>query len=132
MAKAARTRFLNVDLEIFSSASLRKLAADFETLGGMTIHVGRLGNGEHLASIELSGRTRGVESTVRGLLKLVHALPASSHSQWKKARRRVFNIGIEAEHGAPVFAAALRPETLRGLAAADAEVELTVYAPSEK
>ena len=123
-----RTKFLNVDLEVYGEKSLRPLVGALESAGAVALHSGRWHEGGYFASFELEGRTTSAERTVRGLTRIVQALEGKARSIWERATRRVFNIGIEAGDGPHSFAVAVSPAALRRVAELDAEIEVTVYA----
>ena len=87
------TTFLNVDVDVLSANQLEPLAA---ALGrNVSVHyVGREGRhyGAHFSLYNPGTPDRAV----RTLTALIESLPKAARSCWKRARQRVFNIGVQA------------------------------------
>lgn len=122
-----KARFLNVDLEVFSSKSLAALVRALESQGALALHSGRWRAGGYFATFELGGRATSADRTIRGLTQLVRELPRGPRALWDGASRRVLNIVIQAGRGSAPFSARLQKATLRGAVEIGAEIEVTVY-----
>jgi hypothetical protein len=71
----------------------------------------------------------GPDETIVGLLDLIEALEPPARQAWDNADQRAFNIGINA--GAEPYSSiyAVKPQTLKRLAAISGMLEVTAYAP---
>jgi hypothetical protein len=78
-----------------------------------------------------AGFVKTAEVAAKELLRHIRALRGDARTCWKHAHRRVFDIGVQA--GGPGRRAfeevRLTVETLRYIAAAGAQVQVTVYPP---
>jgi hypothetical protein len=123
------TRFLNVDLDLYSKSSLQPLVT---TMGEkvVVLHVGRHKR-TYNAHLELaaSGLSETADSLIRSFCALIRALPRSAVEIWNAAKVRDFNIGVQGDVHPPSFEIALAPETLRAASLLKARIVLTVYAP---
>jgi hypothetical protein len=120
------THFLNVDLELVSRADLELLLAE---LAPATVTL--------RDSVESGGRTLWLEldggnptdanAAVSQFITIVRALSPAARHEWDACDDRCFNIGIQS--GATPHAAAFRltAESISGIAAVGARLELTVY-----
>ena len=118
-----RTAFLNVDLDLGSSASLLALV---EALGD--VFVLHSSSDPHRAHLELNAETPlDAPSTIDGLLNLVEGLSATAREQWDACSERRFDIGIQAglEPGAEHIH--LSSTLVSRLAACNAELAITIY-----
>jgi hypothetical protein len=121
----SETRFLNVDVDIWSNSPLDRLVDAFGRKV-CALHVGREGR-NFSAHLELAVFPRNADQLIRRFVTLVDGLPAPARTLWNRARIREFNIGIQAGTGPHSYELRLRPETLREVARVDARVGLTVY-----
>ncbi len=118
------TRFANVDLDVRGANDLGPLIV---ALGGKVILI------HHqpgvFVSFEWSNCGSGPDDTIVGLLDLIEALEPPARQAWDNADQRAFNIGINA--GAEPYSSiyAVKPQTLKRLAAVNGMLEVTVYAP---
>ena len=124
---AAKTTFLNVDLDLWSSLSLEPL---INALGRRVIvlHAGKEGR-RYRAHLELAGRARDADRVIRRFVTLVDGLPRTARVSWNRAQVREFNIGIQAGTTPHHYGLGVRPETVRAIARINARVGVTVYAP---
>jgi hypothetical protein len=124
---SAVTHFINVDLDIRSSEDLEPLADALKPATRM-LQCERLDSGEWILVVELALDPATAEVGTADLLDVIAALPDQAQRLWRGARRRSFDIGIEAIDG-PTWKTELTPATLRRIADHDAIVELTIYGP---
>jgi hypothetical protein len=127
MSKLDKSRFLNVDLEIFSKSDLQSLAAAL----GPKVHIHYLGTefGLFKAYLDLTQQPRTPESGILRLCKLVQKLPPSERAIWNAAKSRSFDIGIEAPNRGRHYWSAVGSEAIRAAAEMNAQIAITVYAP---
>jgi hypothetical protein len=119
------TRFLNVDLDIWSSRPLDALVHAFGRRV-VILHAGPEGR-EHGAHLELAAESDSPDRLLRTFVDLVQRLPPSARRAWNGARAREFNIGVQAADRPHSFALSLEPETLRAVASVRGRVGFTVY-----
>jgi hypothetical protein len=125
-----KTHFLNVDLDVFSRASLDPIVESFGERV-VVLYAGRRGRG-YSAHFELadSGLSdQQPDMLISRLVRLIKRLPRPARRLWNQADAREFNIGIEAAARSSVFEVRLQPETLAAVAAIGGQVVVTVYAP---
>jgi hypothetical protein len=129
-ANESETRFLNVDLDIWSRSPLDRLTGAFDKKV-CVLHVGREGR-NFAAHLELASLPRDPDRLIRRFVALVENLPRAARRLWNQARIREFNLGVQAGTGPYSYELRLRPETLRAIARVDARFGVTVYgaAPS--
>lgn len=121
------TNFLNVDLDVFSRASLEPLAVAFGPRV-LQLYVGRDG-GRYRAHFELSAASRtSADAVIVGLVRLVKSLPRAARTVWNEAYRRDFNIGVQGGFWPRSYELSLKPETLKLVSSVNARVVLTIYA----
>ena len=127
--KPNATRFLNVDLDIYSRQDLEALV---NALGKKVIvlYVGRLKR-THRAHLELAKTTKTADATIRGLCALIETLPNAERDLWNSAKVRDFNIGVQAGTHPYSSEFALAAETLKAAQELSARIVFTVYAPEE-
>jgi hypothetical protein len=130
IAQAANTRFLNVDLEIYSRHDLDPLVNRF----GSRVLVLFLGKtrGKYSARLEIARQFKTPDSAMRAFCRLANDLPESERNIWDSAAVRSFSIGVEAEVGSPVRDFQVRQDTVKSVSEIGAEIVLTVYAPAPR
>jgi hypothetical protein len=122
------TLFLNVDVDVYSKTSLQSLVA---ALGRKVIvhHVGREGRIQS-AHFSLASTYRDDADTLAyRLARLVTRLPPAARQSWDRARRRDFNLGIQAGIAPYSHEIALTRRTLQRVVAVGGRVVITTYAP---
>ena len=87
-------RFLNVDVEVVSTGDLEPLAAAMAR-GACQLAYYRRG-GRHHVRFELDTSPRSADQGIRAFAKLLNRLPPKARRLWNAARRRDFDIGIQA------------------------------------
>lgn len=124
------SHFLNVDLELKSRADLGPLFAALDKK--MVVLHSRRERGVSHASLELYEFSRYVtpEACIARFVQLVRRLPPSARRVWDGARRRRFDIGIEAVASGGTYASHITAKTVRAAAEVGAEIALTVYGPA--
>jgi hypothetical protein len=125
-AEDSATRFLNVDLDVFASVPLERLAV---VLGAraLVLHVGRHGR-TYRAHFELRRQHASADRTIRELVALLRRLPRPSRALWNRADRRDFNIGIQGGRHPHSYEIGLQPATLQLISSVNARLVITVYA----
>jgi hypothetical protein len=119
-------QFLNIDVDIRSRHSLTALVA-----ASPWSHQPRTAANEpdpHWVILNAPGVTTTAESTARRLLGHIRGLRGEAKRCWRRARYRVFDVGVQAGDAGRVFEEVrLAPATLRGIAEVGADVKVTVY-----
>lgn len=126
MAPLPATHFLNVDLDLFSRRDLRPLV---ERLGGKVtvLYLGRERR-QYSAHLEIAGRTRTADSTIRAFCTMIEKLPKPERALWDMAAVRSFSIGIQAGTRPSCRDFTIRPRTVQAVSAVGAEIVITIYA----
>lgn len=119
------TRFLNVDLDIWSGAPLDDLVAGFGR-NVCVLHVGKEGR-RYGAHLELAISPRDPDRLIRRFVALVQSLPRSKRALWNRARVREFNVGIQAGRKPHGYELRLQPKTLQAVSSIHARLGFTVY-----
>lgn len=126
-APANETRFLNVDVDVWSPSDLGPLVAAL----GRKVHVHYVGEerGEYSAHFSLaSAYFRSADTRVRRLVALVETLPAPARRLWERARMRDFNLGIQAGFAPFSREIALDTTTVALVARVRGRIVITTYA----
>lgn len=124
------TIFLNVDLDVWSRASLNDLVTAFGRKV-VVLSVGKEGR-QHGAHLEVAASPRDADRAIRRFVTLVDNLPRSARKIWDKARVRQFNVGLQAGTNPPAYEVALQPATVEAVAKIGAQIAFTIYAPTRK
>jgi hypothetical protein len=109
-------RFLNVDLEIWSSSKLDSLVHE---MGGklVVLYSGPWpGPKQHSLSLENSKYYQGPDASIHALCSAVEGLSAKERRLWAAARKQ-FDVGYELRAAERSSLFALRPDTLQRVAA---------------
>jgi hypothetical protein len=125
-----KTKFLNVDLRIYSKSDLQPLVS---ALGDKVIdlYVGRERR-MYKAQLELmQQRHKSPESAIRRFCELIRELPAEARELWDTARSREFDVGIEAPGQLHYYWFSLAPTVIKTASEIDAYITVTVYGPME-
>jgi hypothetical protein len=111
---ASLTRFMNVDLELYSKSDLQPLVS---SLGKkvVVLFVGRQ-RGRCFARLELARSTKSADSTIRTFCRLINDLPEPARDLWNAATARDFSIGVQAETQPHSCDFALAAETVKAVA----------------
>ena len=119
--------YIATDLVVSSRQSLAPLAAALPR----AYHPIALSGRPVARLLILNGISRGsVEAGFRELIKRVSALRGAARHSWRRAGRRLFDIGIQAGNETPPFEGVqLSTATLRAAAALGVKIQVTVYRP---
>jgi hypothetical protein len=127
--KPEPTHYRNVDLDVYGGTPLDELV---QALGDavFVLYVGG-GRRKYEAHVELasSHMDMSADDTILGLIGLIRGLPRLHRRTWNSAKRREFNIGIEAGLEPHGFELRLKHRTLQAVSAVRGAVVVTVYAP---
>jgi hypothetical protein len=128
---ASYAQFLNIDLDVRSRRSLAPLVTAWPRSYQPLIAEGRpnsrwliLNPPRHVAT---------AEAAAKELLQCIESLRGDARVCWKHAHRRTFDVGIQAGgegSGRAFEEVRLTAETLKRIAAAGAQIQVTVY-PAE-
>jgi len=120
-----RAAFLNVDLDITSRAPLDTVARAFAP-NAFALFVGAEGR-HHTAHLELRRQPSSADAAIARFVALVRRLPPGARRGWDAARRREFNIGIQAAPEPARHEFRLALATLRDADSVGASIAVTVY-----
>jgi len=98
--------------------------------GALVLYVGG-GRRRHQAHLELasSHMNMSADDTILGLIQLLRRLPRIHRQTWNSAKRREFNVGIEAGLEPHGFELRLKHKTVKAIADVGGILAITVYAP---
>jgi hypothetical protein len=123
--------FLNVDLDVRSRRSLAPLVAAWPWAYQPLAAMGPPSPNPRWLLLNARGAGKTAEGVARRLLQHVESLRGEARQCWKAAHRRVFDIGVQAGGTGRAFEGVrLTVDTLRRIAAAGAQIQLTIY-PAE-
>jgi hypothetical protein len=89
----AAPQLLNVDLVIYSRASLAVLGAEFEKRA-CVLHCGPFGGG-HVLALESNRSFKTPDATVRALCTAIGGLSVEGKRLWRAAYRKEFDVGYD-------------------------------------
>ena|SRR5688572_1142005 len=120
------TRFLNVDLDIYSNEPLDSLVAAF----GNRVLVAYLGREKRSYSTHLSlaRYPRRTSDAILGLTALVERLPRGARRLWNQAKAKIFNVGIQGGLTPQSTEFPVSKAAMDALARVGGSITLTVYA----
>jgi len=119
------TRFLNVDLDLWSSSPLDPLVNAFGR-NVLVLYAGKEGR-RYGAHLELAIPVPDVDRVIRRFVRLVERLPPNARTLWNRARIREFNIGVQAAATPLRYDLQLASETVLAIARVHARLGVTVY-----
>jgi len=124
------TTFLNVDLDLWSRTPLEPLV---QALGSSVVElfVGHDGR-RHAAHLEWARSSLKPDVLIQRFVAAIERLPRPARRLWNQARRREFNIGIQAALQPHGFELRLEPATVQAVARVGASIGVTVYAPEHQ
>ena len=123
------THYVNVDLDVYAEVPLDGLVQALGD-GVLVLHVGG-GRSKYEAHVELASShlDMSADDTILGLISVIRGLPRVHRQTWDTAKRREFNIGIEAGIEPHGFELRLQQRTLQAISDMRSGVVITVYAP---
>jgi hypothetical protein len=118
------TRFLNVDVDVWSRSDLQPLVA---ALGRKILvhYVGRERREQSAHFSLASAHAKDADAIIRRLVALIEALPSPARQLWNRARD--FNIGIQAGTEPYSHELAVRDSTLALVAGVRGRIVITTY-----
>ncbi len=121
-----KTRFLNVDLDIYSRTNLKPLAT---ALGQevFSLYLGREGR-LWSAHLELAEQPKSADAAIRRFTELILALRPAKRRHWDTATTRDFNIGVQAGSMTRMWELKISSRTIRRVSSLKARIVVTVYA----
>ncbi len=119
------THFITVDLEIGSRGKLDLVATE---LGPHTMEMyrGKIGSLDH-AHYEAGGGDT-IDETIENLLRLLRRLSPAAKRQWRAAKVRDFNIGIQAGVKPNSLELTASAKTMQEVARLGGRLVITIYA----
>jgi hypothetical protein len=118
--------FLNIDLDVRSRRSLGPLVAAWPWAYQPLVKVGRPNS--HWLILNAGILAKTAEVTARRLLDHIEDLRGDARRCWRGAHRRTFDIGLQAGGPGTCFEdVRLTTRTLRRIASAGAQLQITVY-----
>ena len=123
------THYRNVDLDVYAAVPLDGLVRALGD-GASVLYVSG-GRRRHEAHLELasSHMDMSADDTILGLIQLLRRLPRIHRQTWNSAKRREFNVGIEAGLEPHGFELRLQHKTVKAIADVGGILAITVYAP---
>jgi hypothetical protein len=125
--KAPDTRFLNVDLDVYSGSDLQPLVSGFGKKV-IALYVGRERR-RYSAHLELAAYQKkpSADSTIRAFCTLIRALPKTERELWNGAKTREFSVGVQAGRKPLACDFRIEAQTVTAVAELGAVIVLTVY-----
>jgi len=136
------TEFLNVDVDVYSSADLTPLAIAMEA-DISVLFVGKV-RGRHELHFEISESSHRLKATkspfrsnpcdgnvdriIQKIVSLIETMPPPARKLWDGAKARKLNIGIQAGQQPHCVEYPIKPETLKRVAKLNANIVTTLYA----
>jgi hypothetical protein len=118
--------FLNVDLEIESSAPLESLSDEMGK-AVLVLYSGPSKGKRHLLCLESSRWPNTPDAVAQALCSAVERLSADGRRKWDRATRKEFDVGYDLPTGIRAVHTTLKPETLQRIVALGATVAFTCY-----
>ena len=119
-------KFLNVDLEVESTADLSPLVA---ALGDdvFLLHIGPADRGGDLAAFELAEEHGDPDGSLLEFCDPIEQLLPEAAELWRTAHRRTFDVGYECGDTPPAFQSELTRPTIQRVADLGASLSTTIY-----
>ena len=121
-----RSEFLNVDLDLKSTADLAPLVRAFGRQV-VTLHVGRVGR-KHWVTLQLLPQPKTPNEGIVGFGKLVTALPRRAREIWNGATKE-FDLGFQCGLERTSAYWVLDPKVVEAAAKVGAQIRFTMYSP---
>lgn len=131
---AGATKYLNVDLDIYSSRDLQPLVSAL----GNKVDVLFIGKHKRTYETHLEvGRypePKNPNAAIRDFCKLILDFPEEARKIWDFAKIRQFDIGIEAGTEPTTYRFEIAPEIVNQASSLNVQIAVTIYPPdrSEK
>jgi hypothetical protein len=119
--------FINVDLDIVSTRDLTPLVAALGTKV-IVLYCEKFKR-KYYATLEIANFRLSLDGRIRAFCKLIEGLSAADRALWDQAKTRTFNIGIQGSDRPRSKYFVVQGTTVRAVAAVNAQIALTVYAP---
>jgi len=119
------TEYLSVDLILDSPKSLEDLLSHF----GEEIIVHHFTQTQSVFHYEIgfSSDYDSPDSAISNLCGLINGLPTTLRTDWANCISRIFDIGFEADSGAPLFSTPIKSFTLSQLPSLGVDLAITIY-----
>jgi hypothetical protein len=127
---AAKTHFLNVDLDIRAKEDLAGLVRAFEPRA-FALNCAAVED-SYFASLELASQPTEPDAAIIHFVRLIEALPPDARAVWDGAFKKDFSIGVEAGGTPHSTEFALTPTALKLAAAVGAGIAFLVYAAEDE
>jgi len=122
------TRFLNVDLDLYSRSDLDPLVALFGKK--VTVLYSGMNKRSYRAHLEVAKLFKSADATIRAFCSLIETLPPAGREMWNNATILDFNIGVEAGFRPHATEFVLSAAAVLSAASLGARIVFTVYAPA--
>jgi len=123
------TRFLNVDLDIYSISDLQPLVTALgDSVSGLYVGRTRRTYEAHL-EVAFDPRRHTPDAIIRRFAALIDALPRAPRKLWDSAKIKEFNIGVQAAGQPNSWETQLSTEAVEAAARVQARIGLTIYSP---
>lgn len=122
-------RFINVDLDVYSSEELRPLVEAIEP------HAYSFERPPGQASFEVNEASpTDPEAVIREFIRIVKSLPPPARQVWDRASKRVLDIGLQSGRQPFCVSYSISAATLREATDIGADIAVTMYAvdPAEE
>lgn len=119
--------FVNVDLEITSSAPLEYLCSGMVDNGARKMYCGKSSHGRYLASFECDEHLSDPNSLIEIFVGMVSLLDDRAKSLWNDAENKIFDIGYEADGHTEYYQSIIKPETISRASEIGAGITITIY-----
>jgi hypothetical protein len=125
-----QTRYINTDLDLFSTVDLTPLTAAFESQGVFALHVTSREDGCWSAILETDAQYEDPESNIAAILSVIEKFDEPERGVWQSLKLREFNIGYDCGIEPWAFNQGLSNALLQRVAEVGASLRVTSY-PSE-
>ena len=125
--------FINADLEITSQENLSPIKDAFSRYGDrfFEMHCGELTPGSYMASFEIHPNEdrddHTAEEKIHAFCDSIEELQGVANDLWKRATRRVIDLGYQADDNCGAFNDSLSAYSLRRLESLGIDLALTIY-----
>ena len=127
--KPEPTHYVNVDLDVYAAVPLDGFVQALGKQASVLYVGGARRRYEAHVELALSHGALSADDTIVGLIRIIRRLPPAHRKIWDSARRREFNVGIEAGLEPHGFELRLPARTLKAIADVRGVLVVTVYGP---